>query len=136
MAAAEAMLGRRYTVLGEVIKGRQLGRQLGFPTANLKVFNEQLPIDGVWCVSVTLANGDTINGVGNLGMRPTVEGEQAKRMLEVHLLDFDAEIYGMTMEVEFLDYIRSEQKFSSVDALSSQIQLDVIHSREFHASQH
>jgi riboflavin kinase/FMN adenylyltransferase len=56
--------------------------------------------------------------------------------LEVHLLDFDAEIYGMTMEVEFLDYIRSEQKFSSVDALSSQIQLDVIHSREFHASQH
>lgn len=134
MTAAQAMLGRRYTVLGEVIEGRQLGRQLGFPTANLRVFNEQLPANGVWCVSVTLANGVIVKGVGNLGMRPTVEGVEAKRMLEVHLLDFDEDIYGMTMEVEFLDYIRPEQKFESIDELSSQIQSDVLSCREFHAS--
>lgn len=134
MAAAQAMLGRSYTVLGEVIEGRQLGREIGFPTANLRVFNEQLPTNGVWNVSVAIADGDMINGVGNLGMRPTVEGDQAKRMLEIHLLDFDEDIYGMTMEVEFLDYIRSEQKFNSVDELTRQIRLDVERCREFHVS--
>ena len=134
MAAAQAMLGRQYTVLGEVIKGRQLGRQLGFPTANLRVFNEQLPADGVWCVSASLANGNTISGVGNLGVRPTVEGAEAKRMLEVHLLDFEEDIYGMTMEVEFLHYIRSEQKFGSVEELSKQIERDVERCRAFHAA--
>jgi riboflavin kinase/FMN adenylyltransferase len=134
MAAAQAMLGRQYTVLGEVIKGRQLGRELGFPTANLRVFNEQLPADGVWCVSATLANGKTVNGVGNLGVRPTVEGAEAKRMLEVHLLDFEEDIYGITMEVEFLNYIRSEQKFSSVEELSEQIERDVESCRAFNAA--
>ena len=134
MIAAQAMLGRQYTVLGEVIKGRQLGRQLGFPTANLRVFNEQLPADGVWCVSATLANGKIINGVGNLGVRPTVEGAEAKRMLEVHLLDFEQDIYGETMEVKFLQYIRSEQKFSSIEDLSKQIQRDVESCRAFHAA--
>ena len=134
MAAAEGMLGRRYTVLGEVIKGRQLGRQLGFPTANLRVFNEQLPANGVWSVSATLSCDRVVKGVGNLGVRPTVEGEEAKRMLEVHLLDFDEDIYGMTMEVEFLDYIRPERQFDSIDELSGQIHRDVECSREFHAS--
>lgn len=134
MAAAEAMLGREYTVFGEVIKGRQLGRQLGFPTANLKVFNEQLPANGVWCVAVVLSSGERFNGVGNLGMRPTVEGAEAKRMLEIHLLDFDQDIYGVTMEVEFLNYMRTEKKFNSVDELSIQIELDVQSGRDFHNS--
>ena len=134
MKAAQAMLGRPYTVLGEVIQGRQLGRQWGFPTANLRVFNEQLPADGVWCVSARLNDGDVVRGVGNLGVRPTVEGGKAKRMLEVHLLDFDQDIYGGTMEVEFLDYVRSEQKFESIEDLRSQIQRDVEACRDFHAS--
>lgn len=132
MTAAEVMLGRKYTVFGEVVKGRQLGRQLGFPTANLKVFNEQLPSNGVWCVSAILSDGRRLNGVGNLGMRPTIEGAEAKRMLEIHFLDFDQDIYGMTMEVEFLKYMRTEEKFNSVDELSKQIQYDVLSCGEFH----
>jgi riboflavin kinase/FMN adenylyltransferase len=75
-----------------------------------------------------------MNGVGNLGVRPTVEGAEAKRMLEVHLLDFEEDIYGITMEVEFLQYIRSEQKFSSVEELSEQIERDVESCRAFNAA--
>ncbi len=134
MKAAHAMLGRPYTVLGEVVQGRQLGRQWGFPTANLRVFNEQLPADGVWCVIARLADGGVVKGVGNLGVRPTVEGGKAKRMLEVHLLDFDRDIYGDTMEVEFLHYVRAEQKFESIDGLRDQIQRDVEACRDFHVS--
>lgn len=134
MQAAHAMLGRPYTVLGEVIKGRQLGRQWGFPTANLRVFNEQLPADGVWCVAARLGDGSIVHGVGNLGVRPTVEGGEAKRMLEVHLLDFDQDVYGQAMEVEFLDYVRNEQKFASIEDLRMQIGRDVEVCRHFHAS--
>ncbi|MGB2266696.1 MAG: bifunctional riboflavin kinase/FAD synthetase [Akkermansiaceae bacterium] len=132
--AAHAMLGRPYTVLGEVIEGRQLGRQWGFPTANLRVFNEQLPADGVWCVTARLGDGSVVKGVGNLGVRPTVEGGEAKRMLEVHLLDFNQDVYGEAMEVEFLKYIRPEQKFESIEDLRGQIQRDVDACRHFHAS--
>ncbi|MGJ8678657.1 MAG: bifunctional riboflavin kinase/FAD synthetase [Akkermansiaceae bacterium] len=129
--SAAAMLGRDYTVLGSVITGRQLGRTIGFPTANLKVYNEQLPTDGVWAVEVTLANGEIYQGLGNLGVRPTVEGADAKRMLEVHLLNFSGDLYGQDLEVRFLKYVRGEQKFDSLDALTAQIQSDVSNSREF-----
>ncbi|MDC0088032.1 bifunctional riboflavin kinase/FAD synthetase [Akkermansiaceae bacterium] len=125
LQSAASMLGREYTVLGTVIRGRQLGRQLGFPTANLRVYNEQLPCNGVWAVEVTLKNGDIHQGVGNLGLRPTVEGAEAKRMLEIHLLDFSDDIYDSDMEVRFLKYVRAEQKFASLDGLKRQIQLDV-----------
>lgn len=125
LQSAASMLGREYTVLGTVIHGRQLGRQLGFPTANLRVYNEQLPCDGVWAVEVTLQNGDLHKGVGNLGLRPTVEGADAKRMLEIHLLDFSSDIYDTDMEVRFLKYVRAEQKFASLDDLKAQIDSDV-----------
>lgn len=126
MATVAAMLGREYTVLGTVIQGRQLGRTMGFPTANLRVYNEQLPPDGVWAVEVTLENGGLHLGAGNLGMRPTVEGADGDRMLEVHLLDYTGDLYGQDMEVRFLELIRGEQKFDSLDALKIQIQKDVI----------
>jgi riboflavin kinase/FMN adenylyltransferase len=125
MEAAKAMLGRDYSVLGTVIAGRQLGRTLGFPTANLKVYNEQLPADGVWCVEVSLENGERVKGVGNLGVRPTVEGAAAKRMLEIHLLDFDADLYGRDVEVRFLTRVRDEKKFATLDDLQKQIRNDV-----------
>ena len=125
MKAASAMLGREYTILGTVIEGRQLGRTIGFPTANLRAHNEQLPCDGVWAVEVTLENGDVNRGAGNLGVRPTIEGEDAKRMLEIHLLDYAGDLYGSDMEVLFLEFVRAEQKFESLAALKLQILEDV-----------
>lgn len=120
---AERMLGRRYSVSGQVVKGKQLGRQLGFPTANIATGNLQLPPNGVWAVSVIDAAKHRWNGVANLGMRPTVGGSQ--RQLEVHLFDFSQEIYGENLEVYFQNHLRSEMKFSTLDALKDQIHLDV-----------
>lgn len=125
LESIQMMLGRSYTVMGDVLKGRQLARQLGFPTANIKVQNEQLPPDGVWKVSVKV--GDCwLAGIGNLGRRPTVENDvDAQRLLEVHLFDFAADLYGMELAVRFEDYIRPEMKFSGIEALKAQIGRDV-----------
>ncbi len=126
MDAARRMLGREYTVLGTVVKGRQLGRTIGFPTANLRVHNEQLPADGVWAVEVTLENGEVVCGAGNLGVRPTVEGGEGRRMLEIHLLDYSGDLYGTVMEVRFLEFVREERGFDSLDELKAQIAEDVL----------
>lgn len=123
--SASAMLGREYSVLGTVVKGQQLGRKLGFPTANLRVHNEQLPPDGVWAVDVTLDNGEIHRGAGNLGVRPTVDGEEARRMLEVHLIDYQGDLYGRDVSVSFVKHIRDELKFDSLDTLTAQIGRDV-----------
>jgi riboflavin kinase / FMN adenylyltransferase len=125
---AERMLGRRYSVSGQVVKGRQLGRQIGFPTANIATGRLQLPPDGVWAVHVVGAAQQSWKGVANLGLRPTV-GE-SERCLEVHILDFSQEIYGEKLEVCFLKHMRSEIKFPSIDALKSQISVDVEIARE------
>ena len=130
MEAAAAMLGRPYTVLGTVIEGQRLGRSLGFPTANLRVYNEQLPSDGVWAVRCELDDGSVFCGAGNLGVRPTLEGDGGKRLLEIHLLDFEGDIYGRDMEVTFLKLVRPEKKFDSLDSLKEQIGKDVIACRE------
>ncbi len=125
LPAIHEMLGRPYTVLGIVLEGRKLARQLGFPTANVKVYNEQLPPDGVWAVEVKVE--DTwYPGVGNLGKRPTVENDaSAQRLLEVHLFDFEGDLYGKELPVRFSRYIRPEKKFESIDALKAQIEIDV-----------
>lgn len=120
--AAQRMLGRRYSVTGQVVKGEQLGRQLGFPTANIATGNLQLPPDGVWTVRVTDRPNQTWSGVANLGMRPSVGG--GERRLEVHLFDFSGELYGENLEVYFQQYLRAEMKFSSLEALKQQIILD------------
>ena len=121
---AAALLGRVYSVFGSVIRGRQLGRTIGFPTANLTVHCEQLPPTGVYAVRAT-GSGDSWNGVANLGYRPTVEGGEMKRLLEVHLFGLESEIYGEDLEVEFVEFIRPEQKFPEIDALKVQIGKDV-----------
>jgi len=122
----QEMLGRPYMVRGEVLHGRELARTLGFPTANIKVFNEQLPPDGVWAVEVRI-DGDWVKGIGNLGKRPTVEDDQsAQRLLEVHLFDFNNDLYGVELEVRFISYVREEKRFSGVDALKAQIEKDVV----------
>lgn len=121
---AEKLLGRKYTVYGTVIGGRKLGRTIGFPTANLTVHSEQLPPTGVYAVRA-VGYGDSWDGVANLGYRPTVEGGEVKRLLEIHLFGLDYEIYGEDLEVEFVQFLRREKKFSGVDELKEQIALDV-----------
>jgi riboflavin kinase / FMN adenylyltransferase len=115
----EAMLGRHYELSGKVVEGKKLGRTLGFPTANLHFADMQLPKDGVWLVSV---NGE-LKGVANLGMRPTVGGTE--RTLEVHILVFSGDLYGQTLRIRFVHFIREERKFPSIDGLREQISADI-----------
>ncbi|CAN5765216.1 bifunctional riboflavin kinase/FAD synthetase [soil metagenome] len=120
---AEHMLGRPYTVMGEVVKGRQLGRQLGFPTANVAIENEELPPSGVYAVEAIL-EGRKYPGVANLGRRPTIE-KDGEQILEVYLLDLDVDLYGAYLEVSFVKLLRQEQKFAGLEELKSQIARDI-----------
>lgn len=121
--AAEEMLGRPYEVSGTVIEGRKLGREIGFPTANLRLGERQLPADGVWAVKVDGA----LAAVANLGMRPTVGGTE--RLLEVHLFDFSENLYGKELRIHFVKFLRPERKFASVEELCEQIAKDADEAR-------
>ncbi|MGI9316459.1 MAG: bifunctional riboflavin kinase/FAD synthetase [bacterium] len=121
LTAAERLLGRRYNLVGRVIRGQQLGRQWGFPTLNLAV-NHKPVVTGVFAVEVKGLNGEAVAGVANLGTRPTVDG--LRTLLEVHLFDFDRSIYGERVCVEFVHKIRDEKKFDSFEALKAQIKKD------------
>lgn len=121
---AKKMLGREYTVLGRVESGKRLGRSLGFPTANLSAHSEQFPPNGVYVAEARLEE-ECLRGVINLGVRPTVEGGSPARVLELHLFDFDRDIYGSDIEVRFLKFLRPEQKFENLAALRAQIAHDV-----------
>jgi riboflavin kinase/FMN adenylyltransferase len=129
LVKATQMLGREYTILGTVVRGEQLGRKLGFPTANLSAHSEQFPPNGVYVTEARIG-GTLYRGVANLGFRPTVTAGKPERLLELHLFDLDREIYGEEMEVRFLRYLRPEQKFANVDALRAQIASDVRQARE------
>jgi riboflavin kinase/FMN adenylyltransferase len=131
MAAAERMLGRKHSVRGEVLKGARLGHKLGFPTANLSVAELQVPPDGVWVVRARVNHGNWMPAVANLGLRPTVDGDQ--RLLEVHVLDFSADLYGCELEVEFGCQLRGEKKFSGLDELKAAIGRDVEAARAYFA---
>lgn len=122
LESASAMLGRPYSVWGTVVKGRQLGGKIGVPTANIETGKEQLPPDGVYAVSVFLEE-EWKGGVGNLGVRPTVGGEQ--HLLEVHVFEFSGDLYGQDIEVRIGKWIRGEKKFDSIDALKAQIEEDM-----------
>ena len=129
LVAAEQMLGRPYAVCGPVVEGKKLGRTIGFPTANLATGDAQLPPDGVWAVRAKLLNGSDLQGVANLGMRPTVGGET--RSLEVHLFDFSGDLYGQPLEIRFCKHLRPEIQFPSFELLRLQIQRDAQEAREF-----
>lgn len=118
------LLGRDYSLFGVVENGRRLGRELGFPTANIPLNAEQVLPNGVYAVGVDL-EGEYIEGVANLGTRPTVDKEKSMPMLEVHLFNFERDIYGRRLEVFFKSHIRDERAFESVDALRDQIGRDV-----------
>ena len=126
--AAARMLGRPYSVSGKVVEGRKLGRTIGFPTANISTGDAQLPPDGVWSVTVSTPGHKDLAGVANLGLRPTVDGQN--HVLEVHLFDFAEDLYGTEIEVEFRRYIRPEMKFANIGELQEQIALDVRSAKE------
>ena len=128
MNRAAEMLGRSYSVEGVVAEGRQLGRTLGFPTANVVLGEEQLPPDGVWAVRGFLEE-QSWNGVANLGNRPTVDG--ANHTLEVHLFNYSGDLYGRRLEVDFVHHLRDERKFASLDELRAQITVDSEMARRF-----
>ncbi len=123
VALASNLLGKNYQFTGIVAKGRQLGRQLGFPTANVQVKENYklIPANGVYAVRVNVREVE-YDGIMNIGNRPTVEG--VGRTQEVHIFDFNSDIYGELVTVEILSFIRNEVKFSSLDELKNQIKVD------------
>lgn len=125
---ARRFLGRDYSILGTVTRGEGIGRQLGFPTANLAAHNEQFPPDGVYAVRAHLGTRE-FEAVANIGMRPTVHAA-AERLLEVHLLTDPGDIYGQDLEVVFSSFLRHEKKFPSLDALREQIAADIVQARQ------
>jgi riboflavin kinase / FMN adenylyltransferase len=129
LQAATRMLGRAYELTGTVVKGQQLGRQLGFPTANLHLPKGKLvPRQGVYAVRVMGEEFIPIMGVMNIGNRPTIDG--LTQTIEVHLLDWSGDLYDQTITVELLEFLRSEQKFASLDDLKQQIDRDCRIARE------
>ncbi|MDH3995261.1 MAG: bifunctional riboflavin kinase/FAD synthetase [Gammaproteobacteria bacterium] len=125
---AERLLGRPYSISGRVIYGRQLGRTIGTPTANLELRRLRAPLAGVYAVEVNGGGVQAATGVANVGVRPTVE-DSIKANLEVHLLDREIELYGQHIEVIFRHKLRDEQQFGSVDELTENIQRDIEQTR-------
>ena len=122
---ANGMLGYRYGLYGAVVAGNQLGRTMGFPTANMQLYEplKLVPANGVYAVEAEVL-GTTYKGMCNIGMRPTVGG--ASRTIETHILDFDQDIYGLPLRIRFLRRIRDERKFPSLEALREQLTLDAL----------
>ena len=125
---AAKLLDRRYTFSGKVVFGNKVGRTIGVPTANIWVPKSNLPIKGVYAVKA-LVKGETFNGIANMGVRPTVGGTSP--VLEIHIFDFNEEIYGCRIEVEFYQKIRNEKKFDNLDKLKEQINLDIAETRKY-----
>jgi riboflavin kinase/FMN adenylyltransferase len=130
---ASQMLGRAYSVAGTVIKGDQLGRQLGYPTANLEITRLALPPNGVYAVQAQV-NGKTCEAVLNIGYRPTLQKSEPQLRAEAHLLDFEGELYGQEIELSFVEKLRPEKKFASIDALKEQIGRDITEARRIFAA--
>ncbi|TCT23129.1 bifunctional riboflavin kinase/FAD synthetase [Thiobaca trueperi] len=126
---AQSLLGRPYRMEGRVAHGDRRGRAIGFPTANIDLHRRVSPLLGVYAVMVNGLGAEPRPGVANIGARPTVDGQGCR--LEVHLFDFDQQIYGRHLEVEFRLKLRDEQRFESLDALKRQIQLDAATARDY-----
>jgi riboflavin kinase/FMN adenylyltransferase len=123
------LLGRPYFVKGQVVPGDGRGHTIGIPTANLSLWIERaLPKSGVY-VTQGLINGDSYGAVTNIGTRPTFASDHERLQVEAHLLDFDEQIYGLEVRLDFISHLRDERKFSGIDALVNQIQQDIIQAK-------
>lgn len=131
LEGAERLLGRPYRVCGRVMHGDKRGRAIGFPTANLRMGRQVSPVHGVYAVEVFGLEHEPLQGVANVGTRPTVGGVENR--LEVHLFDFDGDLYGRRLNVDFLYRIRDERKFDSIAALARQIGEDAAAARDYFA---
>ena len=131
---ARKLLGRPYSISGRVIGGDKLGRQIGFPTANIQLKYNHPPLSGIFVVAVHGAlqssPATVLSGVASLGVRPTIH-ENGKPILEVHLFDFNDEIYGQHLQVDFLHKLRDEEKYANIDTLIRQIEKDVAQAKDF-----
>ena len=124
---AARLLGRRYRMMGRVVYGKALGRTLGFPTANLRLMRRKSPIWGILAVRVYGIEAGPLDGVASLGTRPTVQGVEP--LLEVHVFDYNGNLYGRPIEVEFIAKLRDEIRFDSLDAMKVQMDADAIQAR-------
>jgi riboflavin kinase / FMN adenylyltransferase len=131
---AKELLGYDYSVSGRVVHGDKRGRTMGYPTANIMLFRKNVPLNGVFAVTVTGIDNVEIEGIANLGVRPTIDGGN-KVILEVHLFGFNQDIYGRYVTVHFKNKIRSECRFRSVDELKAQIVNDVARAKAVFAAQ-
>lgn len=131
MQEAARLLGRPYSLCGRVAHGAKLGRQLGFPTANIHLFRTAVPVKGVFAVRMLGIDNKDYFGVANVGNRPTVAGGEPKPLLETHLFDFNQDIYGKYVEIELLHHLRSEQKFPNLEILKAQINQDIENAKLF-----
>ena len=127
---AKTLLGRDYSVCGRVAHGDKRGRQLGFPTANIEMLRKNIPLNGVFAVTLTGLDNTTYQGVANLGTRPTFDG-QSRAVLETHLFDFQDNIYGRYVEVHFKSKLRDEVRFANFTELQNQIQKDVAAAKQY-----
>jgi riboflavin kinase/FMN adenylyltransferase len=128
LALAARLLGRRYSMRGRVVRGERLGRQLGFPTANLRLARRRPPLDGIFAVRVHgIETGRALGAVASLGTRPTVGGREP--LLEVHVFDYAGELYGRELEVEFVARLRDELHFGHVEAMVEQMHRDAAMAR-------
>jgi riboflavin kinase / FMN adenylyltransferase len=133
LETAERLLGRPYRVSGRIAHGDKRGRKMGFPTANIHLHRCKIALSGVFAVQLFGLDEEPINGVANIGIRPTIGGDKA--LLEVHLFDFQREIYGEHVQVHFLHKIRDEQRFDGLEGLMAQIEKDCEQARAFFADQ-
>jgi len=132
-AKARAWLGRPYSMTGRVVRGNQLGRELGYPTANLRTGRRRVPVAGIFAVRVHGVAGAPLPGVASLGTRPTVAGG-GEMLLEAHLFDFAGDLYGREIGVEFVTKLRDEERFADLDALVEQMHRDSSEARRILAS--
>ncbi|PAU66049.1 riboflavin biosynthesis protein RibF [Pseudomonas sp. PIC25] len=127
---AERLLGRPYCITGRVLHGQKLGRQLGAPTANVQLKRCRVPLSGVYLVSARVDDGRRLQGVANIGVRPSVKGD-GQAHLEVHLLNFAGDLYGRRLTVAFHHKLRDEQRFASLEALKTAIDADIAAARAY-----
>jgi riboflavin kinase/FMN adenylyltransferase len=133
MQHARELLGRPYSISGHVMHGDKLGRQIGFPTANIQLQHNRPPLSGIFAVEVYGLNGAPLQGVASLGTRPTVH-ENGRPTLEVFIFNFRDDLYGQRLHVDFLKKLRDEEKYPDLDSLIAQINRDVDNARAYFAS--
>jgi len=129
LAEAEKLLGRPYRMCGRVAHGDKIGRAIGIPTANIHLHRQQTPLKGIFVVELFGLEDEPLPGVASIGTRPTVDG--TRTLLEVHLLDFEHEIYGAYVNVNFLLKLRDEKRYDTVEEMRQQILIDIEHARGY-----